>query len=71
MKRAIAPIPFAGSQPGEIRTLIDIMRTHLMVIIGGILQQNPFLVPQTSSVVNFANAGMLAAGYPRRPDIPS
>jgi hypothetical protein len=25
--------------------VIDIMRTHRMVIIGGILQQNPFFVP--------------------------
>jgi len=25
--------------------VIDIMRTHPMVIIGGILQQNPFYVP--------------------------
>ena len=26
-------------------TVIDIMRTHPMIIIGGILQQNPFFVP--------------------------
>ena len=26
-------------------TVIDILRTHPMSIIGGILQQNPFLVP--------------------------
>lgn len=26
-------------------TVLDIMRTHPMVIIGGILQQNPFFVP--------------------------
>ena len=26
-------------------TVIDIMRTHPMVIIGGVLQQNPFYVP--------------------------
>jgi len=25
--------------------VIDIMRTHPMVIIGGILQENPFFVP--------------------------
>lgn len=25
--------------------LIDIMRTHPMVIIGGLLQENPFFVP--------------------------
>jgi hypothetical protein len=29
----------------EASTVIDIMRTHPMVIIGGILQQNPFYVP--------------------------
>jgi hypothetical protein len=26
-------------------TVIDIIRTHPMVIIGGVLQQNPFFVP--------------------------
>jgi DcmR-like sensory protein len=26
-------------------TVIDIMRTHPLIIIGGILQQNPFFVP--------------------------
>jgi hypothetical protein len=26
-------------------TVIDIMRTHPAVIVGGILQQNPFYVP--------------------------
>jgi hypothetical protein len=26
-------------------TVMDIMRTHPLVIIGGILQQNPFFVP--------------------------
>jgi hypothetical protein len=26
-------------------TVIDIMRTHPMIIIGGILQRNPFFVP--------------------------
>jgi hypothetical protein len=26
-------------------TIVDIMRTHPMVIIGGILQQNPFFIP--------------------------
>ena len=25
--------------------VIDIMRTHPMVIIGGVLQENPFYVP--------------------------
>jgi hypothetical protein len=26
-------------------TIMDIVRTHPMIIIGGILQQNPFFVP--------------------------
>ncbi|MFY9841988.1 MAG: hypothetical protein WA718_19785 [Terriglobales bacterium] len=26
-------------------TVIDIMRTHPMIIIGGLLQRNPFFVP--------------------------
>ena len=26
-------------------TVIDIMRTHPFVIVGGVLQQNPFFVP--------------------------
>ena len=26
-------------------TVIDVMRTHPVVIVGGILQQNPFYVP--------------------------
>ena len=26
-------------------TVIDIMRTHPMIIVGGILQRNPFFVP--------------------------
>jgi hypothetical protein len=25
--------------------IIDIMRTHPMVIVGGVLQENPFFVP--------------------------
>jgi hypothetical protein len=28
---------------GEI--VVDIMRTHPMIIIGGVLQENPFFVP--------------------------
>ena len=32
--------------PGSGRsTVVDIMRTHPMVIIGGMLQRNPFYVP--------------------------
>jgi hypothetical protein len=34
-------------------TVIDIMRTHPMVIIGGILQQNPFFVPPQEFVREF------------------
>jgi hypothetical protein len=29
----------------DASVVIDIMRTHPMVIIGGILQENPFYVP--------------------------
>ena len=29
----------------EASVVMDIMRTHPMVIIGGILQENPFYVP--------------------------
>ena len=43
----------ATTMPSSVRTIskfgdgtvIDIMRTHPMIIIGGILQQNPFFVP--------------------------
>ena len=34
-------------------TVIDIMRTHPVVIIGGILQQNPFFVRRSSFCPNF------------------
>jgi hypothetical protein len=34
-------------------TVIDIMRTHLMVIIGGILQRNPFFVPPEQLLPKF------------------
>jgi hypothetical protein len=59
MKKASAPIPFAASQLGEARhvgaffqseeeeyrvLLPFIMRTHPMVIVVGILQENPFYV---------------------------
>jgi hypothetical protein len=29
----------------DASVVIDIMRTHPMIIIGGILQENPFFVP--------------------------
>jgi hypothetical protein len=38
-------------------TVIDIMRTHPMIIIGGILQHNPFLYLPKSSCVKFASGG--------------
>jgi DcmR-like sensory protein len=34
-------------------TVIDIMRTHPMVIIGGILQRNPFFIPPTEFLREF------------------
>ena len=43
MKKNGSPIPFAGSQINETRRVC--VRSHPMIIIGGILQQNPFLVP--------------------------
>ena len=36
-------------------TVIDILRTHPMVIIGGILQQNPFFVPPEVFLREFRN----------------
>ena len=33
--------------------VIDIMRTHPMVIVGGILQQNPFFVPPDEFLLEF------------------
>jgi hypothetical protein len=34
-------------------TVIDMMRTHPMIIIGGILQQNPFYVPPEEFLVEY------------------
>jgi hypothetical protein len=53
MQRTTVPISLAGSQLGDVRhvcafggdTVIDLMRTHPMIIIGGILHRNPFYVP--------------------------
>jgi len=47
MKKTTAPISLAGYQLGKFGgdTVMDIMRTHPMVIIGGLLQRNPFYVP--------------------------
>jgi hypothetical protein len=41
MKQPPQPISLAGSQLGG-DAFIDIMRTYPMVIMGGLLQQNPF-----------------------------
>ena len=35
-------------------TIMDIMRTHPMIIIGGILQQNPFFVPPSEFLREFS-----------------
>jgi hypothetical protein len=35
-------------------TVIDIMRTHPMIIIGGILQRNPFFVPPSEFLREFS-----------------
>jgi hypothetical protein len=45
-------------------TVIDIMRTHPLVIIGGILQHNPFFVPP-GEFLNEMRARR--AGFPARP----
>ncbi|HEU5237052.1 MAG TPA: hypothetical protein VFU37_07910 [Pyrinomonadaceae bacterium] len=36
---------FFNSREEEYRVLVDVIRTHPMIIIGGILQENPFYVP--------------------------
>ena len=43
-------------------TVIDILRTHPMVIIGGILQQNPFFVPPEVFLREFRNRREKSAG---------
>jgi hypothetical protein len=44
--------------------VIDIMRTHPMVIIGGILQQNPFFVPPDEFLSEFRQRRSRRAGSP-------
>ena len=40
------PAVWAGCPPAQIADgLVDVLRTHPVVIIGGTLQQNPFFVP--------------------------
>ncbi|HEV7552938.1 MAG TPA: hypothetical protein VGP65_14730 [Candidatus Angelobacter sp.] len=36
---------------------MDIMRTHPMVIIGGVLQENPFFVPPDEFLLELAERG--------------
>jgi len=47
MKKTTAPISLAGYQLGKFGgdTVIDIMRTRPMIILGGLLHRNPFYVP--------------------------
>jgi hypothetical protein len=47
---------------GEV--VVDILRTHPMVIIGGILQKNPFFLTPTNSCVNSANGESNRAASP-------
>jgi len=42
------------------------MRTHPLVVVGGILQHNPFFVPPGSSCMNFAHGGQGSLRGPRR-----
>lgn len=45
---------------------IDIMRTHPVVIVGGILQENPFFVPPDQFLLELRERGVVAQGT-RRP----
>ena len=44
--------------------VIDIMRTHPMVVIGGILQQNPFFVPPDEFLSEFRERRSHWSGSP-------
>jgi hypothetical protein len=44
--------------------VMDIMRTHPMVIIGGILQQNPFFVPPDEFLQEFRQRRAVRSGSP-------
>jgi hypothetical protein len=37
---------------------MDIMRTHPMVILGGVLQENPFFVPPDEFLLELAERGV-------------
>lgn len=45
-------------------TVIDILRTHPMIIIGGILQQNPFFVPPEEFLREFRERRAMQAAPP-------
>jgi hypothetical protein len=38
---------------------IDVMRTHPMVIIGGVLQENPFFVPPDQFLLELRERGLV------------
>ena len=40
-----------------------------MVIIGGMLQRNPFYIPPEEFLENFVNAGLVGITHPRQPDM--
>lgn len=48
---------------GEV--VVDVMRTHPMIIIGGILQENPFFVPPDEFLRELRKRRLNSAGYPR------
>lgn len=48
----------------EASVVIDIMRTHPMVIIGGILQENPFFIPSEQMLQELAARKEVAANAP-------
>lgn len=48
----------------DASVVIDIMRTHPMVIIGGILQENPFFIPPEQMLKELAARKAQAAGAP-------
>jgi hypothetical protein len=43
-------------------TVVDIMRTHPMIVIGGILQQNPFFIPPQEFLREFRERRVGQAG---------
>src|SRR5207248_4801501 len=47
--------------------IIDVIRTHPMILIGGIVQENPFFVPPDEFLRNCANAARPGLRY--RPEV--